>query len=198
MRLLARIGIAHKVYFDAQVLLAALLERAPDYRVARQEYAFVLVELHRYQEAREQLDLLLRDEPGSVALKTLYAAACVGLGEHARAIELYRELLRGVPQDAEAYLSIGHAEKTLGHAPAAIAAYQQAAACRGDFGDAYWSLANLKTYRFTDAELAQMRAALAAARDRARRSLPPVLCARQGARGSRRVRRVLPPLRAGE
>ena len=66
------------------------------------------------------------------------------------------------PQDAEAYLSIGHAEKTLGHAPAAIAAYQQAAACRGDFGDAYWSLANLKTYRFTDAELAQLRAALAA------------------------------------
>jgi tetratricopeptide (TPR) repeat protein len=162
MRLLARIGIAHKVYLDAQVLLAVLLERAPDYRVARQEYAFVLVELHRYQEAREQLDLLLRDEPESVALKTLYAAACVGLGEHARAIELYTELLRGVPQDAEAYLSIGHAEKTLGHAPAAIAAYQQAAACRGEFGDAYWSLANLKTYRFTDAELAQMRAALAA------------------------------------
>ena len=52
MRLLARIGIAHKVYFDAQVLLAAVLERAPDYRIARQEYAFVLTELHRYQEAR--------------------------------------------------------------------------------------------------------------------------------------------------
>ncbi len=93
------------------MLLAALLERAPDYRVARQEYAFVLVELHRYQEAREQLDLLLRDEPESVALKTLYAAACVGLGEHERAIELYRELLRGVSQDAEAHLSIGHARE---------------------------------------------------------------------------------------
>ena len=162
MRLLARIGIAHKVYFDAQVLLAALLEKAPDYRVARQEYAFVLVELHRYQEAREQLDLLMRDEPASVALKTLYAAAAVGLGEHARAIGLYRELLSGAPQDAEAYLSIGHAEKTLGNATAAIAAYRQAAGCRADFGDAYWSLANLKTYRFTDAELTQMRAALAA------------------------------------
>ena len=68
----------------------------------------------------------------------------------------------GAPQDAEPYLSIGHAEKTLGRAPAAIAAYRQAAACRGDFGDAYWSLANLKTYRFTDEELAQLRAALAA------------------------------------
>ena len=45
MRLLARIGIAHKVYFDAQVLLSAVLERAPEYRAARHEYAFVLVEI---------------------------------------------------------------------------------------------------------------------------------------------------------
>src|SRR6516162_10065695 len=58
MRLLARIGIAHKVYVDAQVLLAAVLERAPDYRRAREEYAFVLTELHRYQEARREVEQL--------------------------------------------------------------------------------------------------------------------------------------------
>jgi tetratricopeptide (TPR) repeat protein len=162
MRLLARIGIAHKIYLDAQVLLAAVLERAPDYRLARHEYAFVLVELHRYQEARQQLDQLLRDEPESVALKTLYAASCVGVGQHERAVELYQGLLSGGPQDSEAYLSIGHAVKTLGRTPEAIAAYHQAATCRGDFGDAYWSLANLKTYRFADEELTRMRAALAA------------------------------------
>ena len=54
MRLLARIGIARKVYDDAQVLLAAVLELAPDYQAARHDYALVLVEMHRYQEAREQ------------------------------------------------------------------------------------------------------------------------------------------------
>ncbi len=162
MRLLARIGIAHRVFFDAQVLLAAVLERAPEYRAARQEYAFVLIEMHRYQEARRELELLLQAEPGSAALQTLYAASCVGLGEHERAIGLYRELLVGSPADAEAHLSIGHALKTLGQAEAAVASYQRAADCRPDFGDAYWSLANLKTYRFTDAELTQLRAALAA------------------------------------
>ena len=67
MRLLARIGIAHKIYFDAQVLLAAVLERAPDYRAARQEYAFVLIELHRYQEGRRELDELMKAEPESRA-----------------------------------------------------------------------------------------------------------------------------------
>jgi tetratricopeptide (TPR) repeat protein len=162
MRLLARIGIAHKVYVDAQVLLAAVLERAPDYRIARQEYAFVLTELHRHEEARQELERLLRDEPQSPALKTLYAATCVGLGEHQRAIGLYRELLAGSPADAEAHLSIAHALKTLGQTEAAIASYRRAAACRADFGDAYWSLANLKTYRFTQEELATMEAALAA------------------------------------
>ena len=162
MRLLARIGIAHKVYFDAQVLLAAVLERAPDYRAARQEYAFVLVELHRYQEALRELERLMAEEPDSRELKILRAAAYVGVGEHERAIGLYRELLVGGPPDAEAHLSIGHALKTLGQTPAAIDAYRRAAGCRADFGDAYWSLANLKTYRFTQEELTRVHSALAA------------------------------------
>ena len=162
MRLLARIGMAHKVYVDAQVLLAAVLERAPAYRSARREYAYVLTELHRYQEARREVEELMRAEPHDPAVKTLYASTCVGLGEHERAIGLYRELMLGTPADADAHLSIGHALKTLGQTEAAIDSYRRAAACRMDFGDAYWSLANLKTYRFAPQELSGMQAALAA------------------------------------
>jgi tetratricopeptide (TPR) repeat protein len=162
MRLLARIGIAHRIYFDAQVLLAAVLERAPDYRAARHEYAFVLIELHRYREALGELEKLMADEPDSRPLKVLHAAARVGLGEHERAIALYRELFTGGPEDAEAHLSIGHALKTVGETQAAIESYRRAGGCRPDFGDAYWSLANLKTYRFTPAELTRMRGAIAA------------------------------------
>ncbi|MDB6106562.1 MAG: sulfotransferase, partial [Gammaproteobacteria bacterium] len=162
MRLLARIGISHKIYFDAQVLLAAVLERAPDYRAARQDYAFVLIELHRYEEALRELDKLMADEPNNRQLKILHAAARVGVGEHERAIALYHELLVGEAEDAEAHLSIGHALKTLGQTQPAIESYRRAAECRSDFGDAYWSLANLKTYRFTSEELARMRSELAA------------------------------------
>jgi tetratricopeptide (TPR) repeat protein len=160
MRLLARIGIARKVFGDAELLLAAVLERAPNYRPARLEYAGVLVDLHKYQEARRQLDELLRDEPDSPQLRTLYAASCAGLGEHERAIELYGALLRGTPEDAAVHLSIAHALKTLGRTEEGIAAYRRAAGCRPDFGDAYWSLANLKTYHFAQEELAQIRASL--------------------------------------
>jgi tetratricopeptide (TPR) repeat protein len=162
MRLLARIGIARKVFDDAELLLAAVLELAPDYRIARQEYAGVLVEEHKYNDARRELDQLLVKDPGNRVLKTLYATSSVGLGEHDRAIGLYQELLRGNPADADVHLSIAHAQKTLGQRQGAIDSYHQAAACRPDFGDAYWSLANLKTYRFGDVELAHMRAAEAA------------------------------------
>jgi len=162
MRLLARIGIAHKIYFDAQVLLAAVLERAPDYKAARHEYAFVLTELHRPQEALTEIEKLMADDPGSRPLKVLLASARVGLGDHEGAIALYRELLRGDAQDAEAHLSIAHALKTLGQTQPAIESYRRAASYRADFGDAYWSLANLKTYRFTGEELARMRSAIAA------------------------------------
>src|SRR5580658_8582529 len=160
MRLLARIGIARKVFGDAELLLAAVLERAPNYRPARLEYAGVLVDLHKYQEARRQLDELLRGEPDSPQLRTLHAASCAGLGEHERAIELYGALLRGTPEDAAVHLSIAHALKTLGRTEEGIAAYRRAAGCRPDFGDAYWSLANLKTYHFAQEELAQIRASL--------------------------------------
>jgi tetratricopeptide (TPR) repeat protein len=152
MRLLARIGIARKIYDDPELLLAA-----------RQEYASVLIELHRHEEARRHLAQLVKDDPDNRVLRMLDAAALVGLGEHPRAIAIYRGLLLGTPADADVHLSIAHALKTLGQTPEAIAAYCQAAALRPDFGDAYWSLANLKTYRFSGEQLAQMRTALGAA-----------------------------------
>jgi tetratricopeptide (TPR) repeat protein len=159
MRLLANIGIERKVFDDAELLLAAVLERDPGHRPARREHASALAGLNRHAAARGELDLLLETEPDNRELKTLYAYTLAGLGEHERAIALYQDLLQGAPTDAETHLSIAHAQKTLGRQEEAIASYRQAAACRPDFGDAYWSLANLKTYRFTREEIEAVRAA---------------------------------------
>jgi len=144
------------------VLLAAILERAPDYRAARGEYAFVLIELQRFEEACHEVEKLLVDEPDDRQLKIMEAAAAAGLGEFERALTIYRNLLVGTREDAEAHLSIGHALKTLGQAQPAIDSYRRAAELRPDFGDAYWSLANLKTYRFPPDELERMRRAVEA------------------------------------
>jgi tetratricopeptide (TPR) repeat protein len=160
MRLLASIGIARGIFDDPEILLAAVLERAPHYRAARREYAGVLLELYRYAQALAQIEPMLAEQPEHRELRLQLAACRVGLGDHERAIELYRTLLRETPEDPDLHLSIGHAEKTLGSRERAIDSYRRAAACRTDFGDAYWSLANLKTYRFTDEELGRVRAAL--------------------------------------
>jgi len=159
MRLLARIGMAHEVLDDAQLLLEAVLERAPDYHPARFDYAQVLVERHMYSRAQEQAEKLLAVDPSNRNYRALYAMTHVGLGLHDRAIELYRELLPGAAQPADLHLSIAHSLKTLGRRDEAIAEYRAAAAAREGFGDAYWSLANLKTYRFDDRELKEMRGA---------------------------------------
>jgi tetratricopeptide (TPR) repeat protein len=159
MRLLARIGIARKVFDDAELLLAAVLELTPDYRTARLEYAEVLIELHREADACRELEQLMQEDPAHrLDYQGLYATACVGLGQHERAIELYRELLRGTSLDADTHLSIAHAQKTIGDREAAVESYRRAAAARAGFGDAYWSLANLKTFRFSSDEIRQMKA----------------------------------------
>jgi tetratricopeptide (TPR) repeat protein len=156
MRLLARIGLKRDVLDDAELLLEAVLELAPEYRAARHDYALVLLQRHKYLRAREELDKLLRLEPDNKEYLTLYANTCVGLGEHERALPLYRGLLAGAPRAEDLHLSIAHCLKTLGRQQEAIEAYRASAAARADFGDAYWSLANLKTYRFTDDEIARM------------------------------------------
>lgn len=158
MRLLAKIGIARDVLDHAEILLEAVLAIAPDYRAARQDYVVVLVERHKYAQAREQLEKLIGEEPENRQHRAMYATACAGLGEHERAVQLYRELLRDVPLAEDVHLSAAHSLKALGRRDEAIASYRAAAAARPSFGDAYWSLANLKTYRFPDEEIARMRA----------------------------------------
>jgi tetratricopeptide (TPR) repeat protein len=159
MRLLARIGIERGAFEDAEMLLEAVLKLAPDYQAARHDYVRALVERHKYLRAREELETLLKLEPGNVQYLALYAAAYVGLGEQEKAISIYRQHLARAPEAADLHLSLAHLLKTVGRRQESIHAYRAAAAARADFGDAYWSLANLKTYRFTDDEIARMRAA---------------------------------------
>jgi tetratricopeptide (TPR) repeat protein len=163
MRLLARIGMDLEVHDDAELLLAAVLERKPDYGAARHDYARVLMARHKYREARAELDRLLAGDPANRDFRTLRAAATVGVGDHEEALELYRVLLQEAPAEgreaADLHLSAAHALKTLGRQAEAIEEYRAAARARPGFGDAWWSLANLKTYRFSDAELERMHAA---------------------------------------
>lgn len=162
MRLLAKIGMARDVLDDAELLLTAVLTLQPDHLPARFDYAQCLIQRHKYAEARPEAERLLAADPRHPEYRSLSATIAVGLGDHDRAIAIYRDLLVEVPGSADIQLWLGHALKTVGNLPEAVAAYRAAAQARPDFGDAYWSLANLKRYRFDDAEIDTMRAAEAA------------------------------------
>jgi tetratricopeptide (TPR) repeat protein len=159
MRLLARIGLERDVLDDAQLLLERVLELAPDYHLARFEYAQVLAKRHLFLEARSQTERLLAADGGNRSYRTLHGLTLVGLGQHEQALEIYRELLAGAAQPADLHLSLAHCLKTVGATEAAVAEYRAAARARPGYGEAYWSLANLKRYRFTAAEIDGMRAA---------------------------------------
>jgi len=162
MRLLARIGHRLEVLDDAEFLLSEVLERAPDYTAARADYARVLLDRHKYREAQTEIKRLRAADRDNIQYLTLEASAWVGLGDQERAIALYRQVLTQQVGNAAAdiHLSLAHSLKTLGRRNEAIEAYRAAAATRPCFGDAYWSLANLKTYRFTDEEIDAMHQAL--------------------------------------
>jgi tetratricopeptide (TPR) repeat protein len=163
MRLLAQIGMKLDVLDDAEFLLESVLVFAPEYHLARFDYANVLLRLHKHARALQEIETLLKSEPHNRSYLICQANACAGLGNHEQALRVFRELLVDAPRAADVHLSIAHALKTLGRRQQAIESYRAAAQANPSFGDAYWSLANLKTYRFSDEEIATMQAQESAA-----------------------------------
>ena len=161
MRILANIARQNDFANDAEILLEAVLKAAPEYHAARYDYVQALVDVHKHQKAREEVEKLMLAEPANVGAQVSHASILFSLGELEEAIRRYREIAKQLPGDPELQQSLGHALKTLGRQDEAVAAYRLAIQLRPTFGEAYWSLANLKTYRFTDTELQEMRGVVA-------------------------------------
>ncbi len=168
MRLLAQIGHMRNVLDDAETLYAGVLDMVPEHHEARREYVQVLIARHKFPQAREALEPMLSMDPTNHSHRIQAASIQVGLGDFEGVIPSYRALLEEIPGDAplakvrraDLNLWLGHALKTEGLTNEAIDAYMAATDDRPDFGDAWWSLANLKTYRFPDESIAVMRARL--------------------------------------
>jgi len=147
---------------EAEALLARCLELAPDFTSARYAYAMVLNWLERIEDSLAQADRLLAVEPGNALYRHLRASSLYRLGEDAAAAEAYAAVLEVHAHQPLTWMSYGHTLKTLGRQADAVAAYRRALDLDPKLGEAWWSLANLKTVRFSDDDLAAMEAALAA------------------------------------
>jgi len=163
LRLLARIRMECAAPEEAEQLLHAALERAPDYHAARLDYAMALLQQQKHAHARREAEILLSHDRENRAHLKQYAAACVGLGDYEPVIDVYEMLLAAdAPSAADAAdlrLFRANALKVTGRQEDAIADYRASLAARADYGVAWFGLANLKTYRFSDDEIARMRVA---------------------------------------
>jgi tetratricopeptide (TPR) repeat protein len=163
LRLLARICQERDALAEAEALLHAVLARAPDYDAARFDYAAVLLQQQKHQQARQQTEQLLKHDPDNRDYLKQYGAACIGLGDHEAVIDAYSKLMSGPlssrAEAADLLVWRANALKTTGRQTDAIADYRASLTARPDYGVAWFGLANLKTYRFTEAEISRMRAA---------------------------------------
>jgi len=161
LRMLAEVAGRLGRYEDAEALLTRCLELAPSFTAARHNRAVVLTRQNRAIEALAEARLLLDREPRNPGYRSLMAAIQSQLGEYGECIRLYEGVLADYPKQPKVWMSYGHGLKTAGRTDEAIGAYRKATSIAPQLGEAWWSLANLKTFRFEPADLETMRRQLA-------------------------------------
>lgn len=157
LRMLAELAMRLERNEDALNLLERCLELAPGFIEARWNYALALHRTNRPVDALRELEEVLRREPQHAGALNLKAAVLCRVGEYGQALDIYARLLQRHPDSVRLWLSYGHALKTAGRTDDAIAAYRRCTELEPSFGEAWWSLANLKTFRFTEPQLVAMR-----------------------------------------
>jgi tetratricopeptide (TPR) repeat protein len=158
MRLLADIGARLGVLEDAEFLLESAIAFAPDHIGARIDYVQVLRKRQKFERALVEARSLLERDPDSPQFQSIYAIECMQTGDYDTALETFDRVLQRLPEDPVTLTSRGHALKTCGRGDAAIASYRAALSSRPAHAEAWYALANLKTYGFTDDELGRMHA----------------------------------------
>ena len=161
IRLFAELAGRLGRYKDAENLLRRALDLSPSFTAARANLALVLYRQNRPEEAIAELGKVAEQEPDNQGRANLQAAALGRIGEFGEALELYEQVLAKAPRQPRIWMSYGHMLKTVGRSADGIAAYRKAIELMPELGEAWWSLANLKTVKFSDADIAAMEAALA-------------------------------------
>jgi len=163
MRMLAEVAAEREDYVRAERLLHECVELAPGYSLARFDLARVL---HSQQKAAPMLPLLERLlvlEPENFLYRTLQASAYNLLGQNERAQQIHEDLLNKFPSSELLWVYYGHSLRIAGRLSEAIAAYRKSIALKPEFGEAWFSLGNLKTVRFSESDIATMQAQAARA-----------------------------------
>mgnify|MGYP001166349480 FL=1 len=157
MSLLAEIANRLGYFDDAEFLLEKAVEFKPKDGDLRMKYAAILRKKQKFSKTMEQVNILCNQYPDNLNYQAQKASEIMQNGDHEKAVTLLDDILKKNPYNFSTLTSRGHAQKTLGKTDLAIESYKSAYRIKPDHGEAFFSLANLKTYRFTSQELDDMR-----------------------------------------
>ena len=156
MRMLAMLAATLKHFDDAERLLRRAIAIAPDFLAAVIDLGRVLKEQDRFEEAIGCFKKAIGINPNNPQTHFLLAGACAPAALNHEAVKGYQKTLELSPRHPGALLGLGNALKTVGRLDEAVRAYHDCIDVKPNNGETYWSLANLKTYRFSDEQLAEM------------------------------------------
>ena len=157
MSLLSDIANRLGYFDDAEFLLEKAVEFEPNDGDLRLKFASILRKKQKFTKTMEQVEILCSQYPDNQLYQALKASEIMQNGGHEEAIEILEDILEKNPYNFSSFTAKGHAQKTLGQTDKAIESYKSAYKIKQDHGEAFFSLANLKTYTFTNDELNNMR-----------------------------------------
>jgi tetratricopeptide (TPR) repeat protein len=162
IRMLGEIAATAGALRDAEALHRRALGLAPDFEFARLHLALTLHQQNRAGEALAEVNRITGDLAQIEKTRMLKASSLARIGEYADAIALYREIAAANPANLEAWTSLTFLLKTMGKPDEAVEACRSALKAAPTHGEAWWMLADMKTYAFTDEDIAALEQALAA------------------------------------
>ena len=156
MRMLGEVGTRSGNVIMAERHLRDCLRIAPGYSSARYDLACALHVQQRTDEVLELLQRLLVAESANVAYLALKAQTLRLIGRTEEALALMQGIVDANPGDVSMWLIFGDLLRETGEQAGAVAAYRCSLSLDPSSGEAYWSLANLKTFRFGAEDLTSL------------------------------------------
>ncbi len=153
--LLASVYLRLNRHEEAERQLLQTIDLAPDHAKARWMLAYMYVQRAEWKKGLREIESLLQRDPDDSDYLNLKAESLLNIGEYDGALACYERLVSKHPT-AENWMYYGHALRARGRNEDCIAAYRNAIAQNPEFGEAYWSLANLKTFKFTQSDIEEM------------------------------------------
>src|SRR6202021_1101684 len=141
----------------AERLLRHALKQSAHLSLAWRGLSQALVDLGQLPEAETAVRHLLKIEPENPKNWVVLGNVCTRMMRQPDALIAFEEAARLNPAEVRLRLSIGHLHKTLGNRRECEEAYKACLEFDPNFSEVYWSLADLKTYAFSDAEVAAMQ-----------------------------------------